>query len=134
LVDQVRTQLGEMGKAATPLTYNGFIRTTLGYPYEKHEYTTEDGYINSVMRIPGPTGYSSNNDGAKRPVVIYQHGLIDSGIGIIADGEDSLGIKLVNLGYDLWMNNARGSTYSKDHMYCDKIPCTLPTSYWDHSF
>ena len=28
----------------------------MGYPYEKHIYTTEDGYINTVMRIPGVKG------------------------------------------------------------------------------
>jgi len=48
----------------------------LGYPYEKHEYMTDDGYINSVMRIPGPKGYIPNNlkeekDEQKKPVVIY---------------------------------------------------------------
>ena len=37
---------------------------------------TDDGYINSVMRIPGPKGYIPNNlkeekDEQKKPVVIY---------------------------------------------------------------
>ena len=73
---------------------------------------TEDGYINSVFRIPGPKGTPTTigkpKDSTKlnKPVIIYQHGFLDCGISIIADGEDSLGIKLVNLGYDLWMNNS----------------------------
>ncbi len=25
----------------------------MGYPLEKHIYTTEDGYMNTVYRIPG---------------------------------------------------------------------------------
>ena len=33
------------------LIYNDF-----GYPLEKYVYQTEDGYINSVYRIPGPKG------------------------------------------------------------------------------
>ena len=28
----------------------------LGYPVEKHIYLTDDGYINTVMRIPGEKG------------------------------------------------------------------------------
>ena len=74
---------------------------------------TEDGYINSVFRIPGPKGTKSSlgkpNKDMIKPVVLYQHGFLDSGVSIVADGEDSLGIKLVNLGYDLWMNNSRGN-------------------------
>ena len=52
-------------------------------------------------------------------MIIYQHGLLDSCAGILCDGEDSLGLKLVNLGYDLWMNNSRGNWYSKMHTNCD---------------
>jgi len=32
------------------------VTNELGYPFEKHVYMTEDGYINSVFRIPGPKG------------------------------------------------------------------------------
>ena len=45
--------------------------------------------------------------------------MLDSCTGFVADGEDSLGLKLVNLGYDLWMGNARGCRYSKMHMNSD---------------
>ena len=30
-----------------------FIEEKLCYPMEKHIYTTEDGYINTIYRIPG---------------------------------------------------------------------------------
>ena len=38
-----------------------------GYPVEVHEYTTEDGYINTLHRIP-----TANADRA----VFLQHGLL----------------------------------------------------------
>ena len=40
-------------------------------------------------------------------------------MGIIAAGEESLGLRLVNAGYDLWLNNSRGNRYSKDHQEID---------------
>ena len=81
---------------------------------EKHVYHTKDGYLNSLFRIPGPKGWKQD-DGYSKNVIIYWHGLIDCCIGILANEEDSLGIKLVNAGYDLWLNNSRGNRYSRDH-------------------
>ena len=81
---------------------------------EKHVYHTKDGYLNTVYRIPGPKNFTKNDNYPKK-VAIYQHGLIDCCIGIVADEEDSLGIMLVNSGYDLWLNNSRGNRYSRDH-------------------
>ena len=86
------------------------------YPLEKHIYTTKDGYINTVFRISGPKD-SSQSEVLKsnKPVIIYQHGLIDCCISLLADEEESLGLKLVNAGYDLWLNNSRGNRYSRSH-------------------
>jgi len=97
-------------------TVNGFVKD-LGYPFEKHVYTTKDGYINNIIRIKGyaDKGFLGGGEETSKPVVIYQHGLLDSCAGIIADGEDSLGLKLVKAGYDLWLPNSRGNRYSKDH-------------------
>ena len=38
--------------ARTP-TLRRFIEEDLGYPCEKHVYVTQDGYINTLYRIPG---------------------------------------------------------------------------------
>ena len=63
-------------------------------------YTTKDGYINTVFRIPGVKGtkpgprdkmYDPN-----RPVVIYQHGLLDSCMSFVIAEEESMGLRLVN--------------------------------------
>ena len=34
-------------------TIRRYISLKMGYPLEKHKYSTEDGYINTVYRIPG---------------------------------------------------------------------------------
>ena len=48
--------LEDMEKVFQPVTLEGFIREELGYPLETYTYTTADGCVNSVMRIPGPKG------------------------------------------------------------------------------
>lgn len=96
------------------------VQDQFGYPFEKHTYHTADGYINSVYRIAGPKGtlpQLGKKTGKK--VVIYQHGLIDCCAGIICAGEESLGLRLVNQGYELWINNSRGNRYSRDHQLID---------------
>ena len=87
---------------------------------EVHTYQTADGYTNTVFRIPRSKNSTIHTHGK---VVIYQHGLLDCCVGIIADGEDSIGLKVVNQGYDLWLPNSRGNRYSKS-----KIPS------WEFSF
>lgn len=87
---------------------------------------TDDGYINTVFRIPGKKGTNPSllKKDPQRPVALYQHGLIDCCMGIVASEEDSLGIKLVNAGFDLWLNNSRGNRYSRDHQKIDLDTCT----------
>lgn len=84
-----------------------------------HKYATSDGYINTCYRITGPKGSKSTigkeNKSTGKKVVLYQHGLFDCFAGVIAGGELSLGLRLVNEGYELWMNNNRGNNYSQEH-------------------
>ena len=94
----------KVGNSLTSTTLKTFIEKNCGYPFEKHVYKTSDGCLNSVVRIPGKKGETNtvcpvtgNTKSRKRgPVVIYQHGLLDCCAGIIDDGEDSLGLRLVN--------------------------------------
>ena len=124
-------------------TLRKLVVDQLGYPLEKHTYRTQDGYINTLYRIPGPRGTAPGEgdrpgagDGAPKPVVLYQHGLCDSCVGCLCDEEDSLGLRLVNEGYDLWMNNSRGNRYSRDHSYLDpdERGADVPAEFWKFSF
>jgi hypothetical protein len=69
----------------------------MGYVLEKHTYNTDDGYINTVFRIPAEKGChgtlgKKREELAPKPVAIYQHGILDSCVGIVCGEENSLGI------------------------------------------
>lgn len=55
---------------------------------------------------------------------------------MIAQEENSLGLKLVNAGYDLWMGNSRGNRYSREHQEIDVDTCKTKkvNKYWNFSF
>jgi lysosomal acid lipase/cholesteryl ester hydrolase len=98
-----------------------------GYPVETHTVQTSDAYILTMFRIP----YSpklQNQDVAHKPVAFLQHGLLSSSDCWILNGpRDALAYMLVDAGYDVWMGNARGNTYSRKH--ATKNP--LFPSFWD---
>lgn len=52
-------------------------------------------------------------------MVICQHGVLDSAACWILNGEQSIGFRLVDEGYDVWLNNSRGSWYSSEHVNYD---------------
>ncbi|XP_067204979.1 gastric triacylglycerol lipase-like [Linepithema humile] len=93
-----------------------------GYPAEAHIVLTEDGYLLTLHRIPGRKN---------SPSVLLQHGLLSSSIDWIVSGRDkALGFILADQGYDVWLGNSRGNTYSRAHIFLSPSD----SKFWDFSF
>uniref|UniRef100_A0AAG5CW88 Lipase n=1 Tax=Anopheles atroparvus TaxID=41427 RepID=A0AAG5CW88_ANOAO len=94
-----------------------------GYPVEEHSLTTDDGYRLMLHRI------KSNRPNA--PVVLLMHGLLCSSADWLLIGPgNALAYLLADRGYDVWMGNARGNRYSRQH---DAIS-PAASSFWKFSW
>ncbi|CCD68856.1 Lipase lipl-4 [Caenorhabditis elegans] len=104
-----------------------------GYSVEIYNTTTKDGFILELHRIPYgrevPTSSDVNNS---RPVIFLQHGFLCSSFDWVANSpHQSAGFVFADAGFDVWLGNFRGNTYSRKHVSLnpDKDP-----KFWDWSW
>jgi len=102
-----------------------------GYPEEDHQTTTSDGFVLSIQRITGSRN-SQGTPNVKKPVVLLQHGVLDNSFTWVSQEitNESLGFILADQGYDVWLSNVRGNTYSNSNIYYKPSQ----TQFWAWSF
>eukprot|EP01084_Bolivina_argentea_P061763 112906_1 len=107
------------------------ITRNKGYPIEQHFVTTDDGYILGLFRIPYGRNESMNAINIGKPPILLMHGLLDSSFTWVTNfPQQSLAYILADNGYDVWLGNNRGNTYSKRHQYLH----TNTAEFWDFSY
>ncbi|NWV11430.1 LIPM Lipase, partial [Ptilonorhynchus violaceus] len=100
-----------------------------GYPSEAYEVMTEDGYFLSLNRIPHGQG-DAGHSGPRSPVLIVHGFCLDGGDWVDNFPDSSLAFILADAGYDVWIGNNRGNSWSRRHLNLS----IDSEEFWDFSF
>lgn len=99
-----------------------------GYSVETHTILTDDGYFLTVHRIPIS---KKNPKKVLQKTVLLHHGLLGSSADWVITGPGkALPYILSDAGYDVWLANARGNTYSRSHVSLS----TDSFAFWNFTF
>uniref|UniRef100_K3WUT6 Lipase n=1 Tax=Globisporangium ultimum (strain ATCC 200006 / CBS 805.95 / DAOM BR144) TaxID=431595 RepID=K3WUT6_GLOUD len=104
-----------------------------GYAVEEHKVTTSDRYVLTMYRLPKSYDETQRNVSAapNKPAVYLIHGLLDSSYTYVLNFRaQSLAYILADAGYDVWLGNNRGTTWSREHLDYT----TKDDVYWDFSW
>ncbi|XP_015280083.1 PREDICTED: lipase member M-like [Gekko japonicus] len=128
---QRTTHSEDLGRHLNPQVFMTIPETiqSWGYPSEQYDVQTDDGYFLQLNRIP----YGLHSPGRKGnvPAVLLVHGFIaDSKCWILNPPNNSIGFALADAGYDVWMINCRGTTWSRRHQNLS----VEQEEFWNFSF
>ncbi|GBF88601.1 lipase [Raphidocelis subcapitata] len=99
-----------------------------GYPLESYPVETKDGFVLRLYRIPH--GVKNATQPGPRPVVMLNHGVtLASNSFAVLDPGSSMAFYLADAGFDVWLPNSRGNTYSRGNRYYR----ATDQGYWDNS-
>jgi hypothetical protein len=119
---------------STQLFFEKFILTKsqvqlvskYGYPIETHEVVTDDGYILTLHRIP----HGREKSDHRGTPVLFMHGFMQSATDFVDLGPgNALSFLLADRGYDIWLGNARGSTWGRKHKILNP---DKDAAFWDY--
>ncbi|KAL1834681.1 hypothetical protein DCAR_0104894 [Daucus carota subsp. sativus] len=117
--------------AVPPSICSGDLSFTKGYRCVDYNVITEDGYILRLWRFH--EGRTKESRKERKQPVFMQHGVFTDGRCwfAVSHADQSLAIQLVEQGYDVWIPNTRGTTYSQQHVSSN---ITYSSGYWDFTY